>query len=275
MSIYRTFRRHGIPQQLILLFLALLTIYPFYFMSMTSFKDNEQFFKEFWTPAFPLHVENYIRVFPRVAGFIGNSLLYSGPTLVLVCALAMLTGYAFARYRFKGREFLFLAMLSLMMLPGVLTLIPLFAQMRDWQWLGTAQGVILPWTSFQVVFATFVMRVYFEKLPKEVFEAARLDGAGELNLLLRIAVPLALPGLGTIAILNVLFTWNDIIWPLVSVFDRNALPVAAGLLSFRSDFRTEFGPLFAGYTIASVPLIIVFVFTIRKFIRGLEGGLSL
>lgn len=275
MSIYRQIQRHGFPQQSVLLFLALLTLYPFYFMLMTSLKDNEQFFKQFWSPAAPFHFENYTRVFPRVAGFIGNSILYSAPTLLLVCALALLTGYTFARYRFKGREILFLAMLALMMLPGVLTLIPLFAQMRDWAWLGSFQGVVLPWTSFQIVFATFVMRVYFEKLPKEVFEAARLDGAGEFGLLWRIAVPLALPGLGTIAILNVLFTWNDIIWPLVSVFDRDALPVAAGMLSFRSDYRTEFGPLFAGYTLASIPLIIVFAFTIRRFIRGLEGGLSL
>lgn len=275
MSIFRIIRRHGLVQQAVLAFFALLTIYPLYFMVMTSLKDNEQFFREFWAPALPFHFENYTRVFSRVMGFIGNSVLYSVPTLILVCGLALLTGYAFARYRFRGREALCLAMLSLMMLPGILTLIPLFVQMRDWRWLGTAHGVILPWTSFQIVFATFVMRVYFEKLPKEVFEAARLDGAGELTLLLRIAAPLALPGLGTIAILNLLFTWNDIIWPLVSVFDRNALPIAAGMLSFKSDFQTQYGPLFAGYTLASIPLIIVFAFTIRKFIRGLEGGLAL
>ncbi len=275
MSIFRQIQRHGLVQQAILLFLALLTLYPFYFMLMTSLKDNEQFYKEFWSPALPFHFENYTRIFARVASFIGNSLSYSIPTLLLVCALAMLTGYTFARFRFRGREILFLAMLSLMMLPGVLTLIPLFAQMRDWGWLGSYQGVVLPWTSFQIVFASFVMRVYFEKLPKEVFEAARLDGAGEFGLLWRIAIPLALPGLGTIAILNVLFTWNDIIWPLVSIFDRNALPVAAGMLSFRSDFQTQFGPLFAGYTLASIPLIVIFALTVRRFIRGLEGGLSL
>ena len=275
MSIYRQIRKHGLIQQAVLAFLALLTLYPFYFMVMTSLKDNEQFFKQFWSPATPFHFENYTRILPRITGFIGNSILYSAPTLVLVCALALLTGYTFARYRFRGREILFLAMLSLMMLPGVLTLIPLFAQMRDWHWLGSIHGVVLPWTSFQIVFATFVMRVYFEKLPKEVFEAARIDGAGEIGLLRRIAIPLALPGLGTIAILNVLFTWNDIIWPLVSIFDRNAMPIAAGLLAFRSDLRTEYGPLFAGYTLASIPLIVIFAFTIRRFIRGLEGGLSL
>jgi ABC-type glycerol-3-phosphate transport system permease component len=272
---YRFVRRNGLPQQLILLFLAVLTLYPFYFMLMTSLKDNEQFYKEFWTPALPFHFENYSRIFPLIADFIGNSILYSVPTLLLVAALALLTGYAFARYQFRGREALFLTMLALMMLPGVLTLIPLFIQLRDWKWLNTPHGVIIPWVAFQLVFSTFVMRTFFEKLPKEVFEAARLDGAGELGLLWHVAVPLALPGLGTITIINVLFTWNDIIWPLVTLFDRDKLPIAAGMIAFRGEYRTDFGPLFAGYTLACVPVIVLFVFTIRRFIRGLEGGLSL
>lgn len=272
MSITSRLRRAGVPQQLILAVLALLTVYPFAFMVMTSFKTNEQFYQVFWGPAFPLHPENYARVLPTVSRFIGNSLTYSVPTLLLVSALAMLTGYGFARFRFWGREPLFLAMLALMMLPNVLTLIPLFLQVRDWGWLNKPYAVILPWTSLQIVFATYVMRVFFEKLPKEIFEAARLDGATELDLFLRLAVPLALPGLGTIAILDLLFTWNDVIWPLVALLDRTAFPVASGMIAFQGDFRTEFGPLFAGYTLASLPLVVFFIFMIRRFIQGLESG---
>lgn len=271
MSIFSRMRRADIPQQIVLAIMAFLTLFPFFFMVMSSFKTNEQFFKQFWTPAFPLHPENYVRVFPRVALFIVNSLLYSLPTLLLVAALATLTGYGFARFRFRGRELLFLLMLALMMLPGVLTLIPLFIQLRDWGWLNTIHGVILPWTSLQIVFATYIMRVFFEKLPKEIFEAGRLDGASEWQLFSRIAVPLALPGLGTIAVLDLLFTWNDVLWPLVSLLDRARFPIASGLLAFRGDFQTEYGPLFAGYTLASLPLIIFFIFMVRRFIRGLGG----
>ncbi len=272
MSIIRRLRRADMPQQAVLALLAFLTLYPFFFMVMTSFKTNEQFYRQFWGPALPLHPENYARVFPSVIAFIGNSLRYSIPTLLLVCALAMLTGYGFARYRFRGCEALFLAMLALMMLPGVLTLIPLFIQLRDWNWLGTAHGIILPWTSLQIVFATYIMRVFFERLPGDIFEAARLDGAGELRLFFSIAVPLALPGLGTIAILDLLFTWNDVIWPLVALFDRGDYPVASGMIAFQGGYRTEFGPLFAGYTLASLPLIVFFFVMIRQFIQGLEGG---
>lgn len=270
-SLFRQLRQADLPQQFVLAIFAFLTLFPFFFMLMSSFKDNEQFFKQFWTVAFPLHPENYVRVFPRIAGFIGNSLLYSIPTLLLVSALAMLTGYGFARFHFRGREPLFLAMLSLMMLPAVLTLIPLFIQMRDWRWLNKPYGVILPWTSLQIVFATYVMRVFFEKLPKDIFEAARLDGASELRLFAQIAVPLAIPGLGTIAVLDLLFTWNDVLWPLVALLDRERFPIASGMLAFRGDFQTDYGQLFAGYTIASLPLIIFFIFMTRRFIRGLTG----
>jgi ABC-type glycerol-3-phosphate transport system permease component len=275
MSIFRTIRKNSIPQHVILGVFALITLYPFFFMLMTSFKDNQQFFTQFWAPTLPLHFENYVAVWPSVMRFIGNSLGYSVPTLLLTAALSLLTGYAFARYKFFGREVLFMLMLALLMLPGVLTLIPLFIQMRDWRWLDTPQGIIVPWTAFELVFATFVMRIFFEKLPKEVFEAARLDGAGELRLLWSIAVPLALPGLGTIAILNVLFTWNDLIWPIVTLFDNKNYPVAPGVLGFRSQYRTDYGRLFAAYTLASIPLMIMFVVTIRKFIQGLSGGLSI
>lgn len=271
MSIFSRLRQADLPQQFILAIFAFLTLFPFFFMVMSSFKTNEQFFNQFWTPALPLHPENYVRILPRVAVFVGNSLLYSIPTLILVCALAMLTGYGFARFHFRGREFLFLAMLSLMMLPAVLTLIPLFIQMRDWGWLNKVHGVILPWASLQIVFATYIMRVFFEKLPKEIFEAARLDGANELRLFAQIAVPLALPGLGTIAVLDLLFTWNDVLWPLVALLDRERFPIASGMLAFRGDYQTDYGPLFAGYTLASLPLILFFIFMIRRFIRGLGG----
>jgi ABC-type glycerol-3-phosphate transport system permease component len=267
-------RRFGVPQQLALLGLASITLYPFCFMVITSLKTNDQFYSQFWTPALPLHVENYARVAPTVLVFIGNSLRYSIPTLLCVAVIATLAGYGFARFRFWGREPLFLAMLALMMLPAVLTLVPLFIQLRNWGWLNQPQAVILPWASLQVVFATYVMRVFFERLPGEMFEAARLDGLNESGLFIRMALPLSLPGLGTIAILDLLFTWNDVIWPLVALLDRGAYPVASGMIAFQGDYRTDFGPLFAGYTLACVPLIVFFVVMIRRFIRGLEAGLG-
>ena len=123
------------------------------------------------------------------------------------------------------------------MIPGILLVIPMFSVIITLDWDDTLQGVVLPWVSVEIVFGTFLMRTFFETLPREYFEAARLDGANEFTLLIRIAVPLAIPAFSTLAILNLLFSWNDIIWPLVAIFDSERLPVSIGVLSFAGAIR--------------------------------------
>ena len=195
--------------------------------------------------------------------------------MALVVVVSGLAGYAFARYRFPRKELLFTAILALMMLPSALTLIPLFLQIVDWGWMNTVHGIVLPWTAGQIVLGMFLMRIFFETLPAEYFEAARLDGANELTLFLRIAVPLALPALATLAILDLLFTWNDLIWQMVVTVDYERLPVAVAILTFDSDFYSpQYGVTYAGYIITIVPLMIVFSLTARRFMDGLEGGLG-
>ena len=151
----------------------------------------------------------------------------------------------------------------------------MFSIITDLNWNDALQGVVLPWVSVEIVVGTFLMRTFFETLPQEVFEAARLDGANELTLLVRIAIPLAIPALSTLGILNLLFTWNDIIWPLVAIFDSDRFPVSIGVLAFSGQYGTDYGVSFASYVIASLPLIIIFAFTSRRFIDGLSGGLSI
>jgi ABC-type glycerol-3-phosphate transport system permease component len=263
------------PITIVLVFLALLTYVPFASVIINSFKDSRQFFTQFWLPTFPLHPENYSTAWPIIWQSIQNSLVYSIPTLVLVLAVSGLTGYAFARYRFWGREVLFLLMLILIMLPGILLVIPMFVQMRDMGWVNTVQGVVLPWTAVQIPFGMFLMRTFFETLPREYFEAARLDGASELQLFYRIALPLATPAFSTLGILTLLFTWNDLIWPLIEILDSTRYPISIGVLAFSGAYGTNFGVTFAGYVIASIPLVLVFMFTARRFMAGLQGGLSI
>ncbi len=266
--------RQDAPLNLALLALALLTYIPFGFVVINSFKDARQFFTQFWLPAFPLHVENYVKAWPIISKSILNSAVYSLPTVILVMLLSSLAGYAFARYRFWGREFLFLAMLILIMLPGILLVIPMFVQVVDLGWVNTPQAIVLPWAAVQIPFSVYLMRTFFETLPTEYFEAARLDGANDLQLFLRVAVPLALPALSTVGILTLLFTWNDIIWPLIVIFERDLQPISIGVLSFSGSFSTDYGTSFAGYVLASLPLIILFSFAARRFMAGLQGGLG-
>jgi ABC-type glycerol-3-phosphate transport system permease component len=166
-------------------------------------------------------------------------------------------------------------MLILIMLPGILLVIPMFTLIVSIGWINTIQSVVLPFTAVQVSFGMFLMRTFFETLPTEYFEAARLDGASELQLFYRIALPLAAPAFSTLAILNLLFVWNDIIWPLIVLLDGSKHPISIGVLSFSGQYTTDYGPLFAGYVLASLPLLIVFAFTARRFMAGLQGGLSI
>lgn len=270
----RSWRRDW-PLYVVLTILAVVTYIPFAFTIINSLKSNTQFFTQFWLPTLPFHLENYERALPAMGQSILNSFSYSIPNLILSLLISGLTGYAFARYRFPGRQVLFFAMLALIMIPGILLVIPMFSVIIELGWGDTLQGVVLPWTAVQIVFGTFLMRTFFETLPQEYFEAARLDGAGEMTLLFRIALPLAIPALATLGILDLLFTWNDIIWPLVAIFDSTRFPVSIGVLAFSSQYGTEYGVTFASYVIASLPLVIIFSFTSRKFMDGLSGGLSI
>jgi ABC-type glycerol-3-phosphate transport system permease component len=258
-----------------LVILALLTYIPFVSVLVNSFKDNAQFFTQFWLPTFPLHFDNYSKAWPIISQSILNSLIYSIPTVTLVLIISGLTGYAFARYRFWGRETIFLLMLILIMLPGILLVIPMFVEIKNFRWINTVQGIVFPWTAVQIPFGMFLMRTFFETLPREYFEAARLDGADELKLFYRIALPLATPAFSTLGILTLLFTWNDLIWPIITLLDSKRYPISIGVLAFSGSFSTDFGVTFAGYVLASVPLILVFVFTARRFMAGLQGGLSI
>jgi len=267
--------RNDWPLTLALALLALLTYVPFMSVIINSVKDNRQFFTQFWLPTFPPHFDNYGKAWPIISQSIVNSITYSVPTVIFVLAVCGLTGYAFARYRFWGREAIFFLMLILIMLPGILLVIPMFVEVKDMGWLNTVQGIVVPWTAVQIPFGMFLMRTFFETLPQAYFEAARLDGATELQLFYRIALPLATPAFSTLGILTLLFTWNDLIWPIITLLDSSRYPISIGVLSFSGSYSTDFGVTFAGYVLASAPLIIVFAFTARRFLAGLQGGISL
>jgi ABC-type glycerol-3-phosphate transport system permease component len=264
--------RRDWPLNLALLFLAFITYVPFFMMFQQSFKDNTQYFSQFWVPTFPLHFENYVQAFPTIWQTTLNTLMYAIPTLILVLTVSSLTGFAFARYQFPGKEPIFLAMLLLIMLPGILLVIPMFTQIVAMGWTNSIQAMVLPWTAVQISFGMYLMRTFFETLPREYFEAARIDGAGEGMLFTRIAIPLALPALSTLGILTLLFTWNDIIWPLIVLLDTTRHPIAIGVLRFSNAYSSNYGVTFAGYVLASAPLIIVFAFTVRRFMAGIQGS---
>jgi multiple sugar transport system permease protein/raffinose/stachyose/melibiose transport system permease protein len=257
----------------ILVTLLLLTFYPVVLMILFSFKDNTQFFTERFTLSFPLYFDNFATAWRSgIYRYLLNSVGYAGVSVTLTLVSASLSAYAFSRMKFVGKEFLFYLIIGLLMIPGVLTLVPSFVLILNLKLLSTRWALWLPYAAGGQAFAIFVLRTFFSNLPEELFESARIDGAGELTCLLKITLPLSPSILGTLALLQTYGIWNDLVWPLTVNTKDNLRPIMTGLLNFVGLFRTEYGPLYAGYVIASVPLIILFAFTSRLFIQGLTSG---
>jgi ABC-type glycerol-3-phosphate transport system permease component len=261
-------------RHIFLLLLAFITFYPFLFMIMTSLKNNNQFYHFFWQPlVFPIEWNNYVLAWNQVTGYLFNSMLVSGLSIIGVLAVSAPTAYAFARGRFPGRNLLFGSILALMMFPGVLTLIPSFQLVNRLGLLNSYWVMILPAIAYLQILSIYILRTFFESQQHELFEAARMDGATEGHAFWYIALPLARPILGVVAIIALLSTWNDFIWPLLTVTNAEIQPITVGLTYFAAGtFRSAFGPLMAGYTISSLPLILLFGFFMRTFIEGMSAG---
>jgi len=143
---------------------------------------------------------------------------------------------------------------------------------KDLGLLNTRWALILPYISGGQVFGIFLLRSFFAALPEELFEAARIDGAGDITLLVRLTLPLSWSIVATLAIFNVLGTWNDIIWPTVTVTDDNLKTIVTGLYAFSTQYGTLYGPLMAVYALASLPLLLLFIVASRYFVAGLTSG---
>ncbi len=259
-------------KHLLLIIIGIFLFFPFVITIIISFKDMNQFSVEpFWL-TFPLHWGNYAEAGEVVIPYIFNSIIVSGATCFGVVLIGSLTAYVFASFAFPGRELLYYLILVLLMIPGILTLVPSFVVVRDLRLLDTNWALILPWIAGGQVFAIFILRTFYEAMPKDLFEAARIDGAGELSIYARIAVPLSKSILGVVAIFNILGTWNDFLWPLVTISSQDSYPLVLGLYRFQSQYYTVWGPLMAGYVIGTIPLVILFAFTSRLFVQGLAAG---
>ncbi len=256
----------------ILTILCGLTIAPLIMAFFISFKTIPQFARDPFILTFPLHWENYTLAWEIVRKFMLNSIIVSGATVIGVLTLASLSAYAFAILDFPGRQFLFYLVLALLMVPSALTLIPSFVLVKELGLLNTYWAMILPWIASGQIFAMFMLRTFFEGLPRELFDAARIDGATEWQGYWRIALPLSKSILGVAAILDVLGTWNNLIWPALTVTQQSLLTLTPGLMTYQSEYYTRYGFMMAGLLLGAVPLVILFMFTSRWFVEGLTSG---
>lgn len=195
-----------------------------------------------------------------------NSFIFAGVTTALCLVFDSMCAYALARIPFRGATVCFWLVIATLMVPFQVTLIPVFIQLFDLGWLNTYQGLIVPRATS--AFGIFLLRQFFLSIPRELDEAARIDGAGHLRIYARIILPLAKPALATLAVLHFMNLWNDLLWPLVmtSSIDMRTLP--AGLTLFGGQHVTDHAVLLAGATISLLPLALAFVLAQRYFVAG-------
>ena len=257
----------------ILVVLVLLTLYPFVFMMITSTKSYTQFLHSYWLPTWPMHIgENYVAAWNQIRGYLQNTIFVGVVATAGYLISASMAGFVFARYRFPGREFLFSSILILMMIPQILQLIPAFMWVRELGLLDTYWVLILPYIAGGQAYGIFLLRTFFSSLPVELFDVAKIDGANDFQLYRHVALPLSKGILATLAILRFQQIWNDLIWPLITVSTDTMRTITVGLFYFQGGTQTQYGAMFAGYLIASIPLLLLFAFSMKQFMAGLTAG---
>ncbi|BDZ54646.1 carbohydrate ABC transporter permease [Agromyces marinus] len=258
------------PVHLLLGLGAVVMIFPFIWQTLTAFKtfqDSVQI-----PPVIipdPWVFTNFAEVFdtmPFGQMFANSVLLTVGRTVgqVVLCTMA---GYAFARIPFRGRNAVFVLFLSVLMVPSQLYLLPQFEIIQTLGWLNTLQALIVP--GIFSAFGTFLMRQFFMSMPAELEEAARIDGANPWQTFWRVMVPLAKPGIVALTVFTVLWSWNDLLWPLVVTTDPTKMPLSVGLSQLVGLHGTDYPVLMAGALLATLPMLITFMILQKQFIQGI------
>ena len=217
-------------------------------------------------------VENWRTAWEAVTPSLANSIFVTTASTALTLVLSLGAAYFFARVRVPGSRFLWNAILILMMMPTIANMVPLFSLLKSLSLLNTLTALVAVGAAGGQVFAIFVLRNFVADIPQDLFEAAEIDGASHLRQMFTIVAPLSGPILGVVGLMHAVGQWNDFVMPLIIISDNDRLPVMVQLLRMNGEYIKEFGPLMAGYAMASVPVIFLFIACMRLFTKGLTEG---
>jgi multiple sugar transport system permease protein len=248
---------------------GILMVLPMVWMVSSSFKTSAEVFTVpvQWLPGV-FHFDNYVNAM-QLAPFglyFFNSMYVGLSTTFLTLLFSSMAGYGFAKFNFWGKQGLFISVLSTMMIPFQVIMIALFVLVRGFGWLNTYSGLIIP--AAVSAFGVFLMRQFILTIPDELIDAARIDGASEMNIYLHIILPLCKAPLSALGIFTFLDSWNNLLWPLIIITQVNMRTVALGLTEFQNLNGSSFNYLMAATTLASIPILILFIVLQRQFIRG-------
>lgn len=253
--------------------LAVIALIPFMWMISTSLKSRGALMSIpiEWIPAEPT-LDGYAKVFSRFPFLrtIGNSLLISVAYTLITLISASMAAFAFAKLRFRGSGAILSVYIATMMIPTQVTMIPLFVVMNRLGLIDSYASVILP--SMFKPFAVFLLVQQMKTIPNDYIDAARIDGAGLFQTYRKVALPLCIPTLATLAVTTFMESWNDYLWPLLMLTDRNKMTLPIALSTLNGQYSTEYNVLMAGSLISMVPIIIIYIAAQKQFKSGLMAG---
>ena len=268
----------GLPRPrwstVLLIVLAAVWLYPVVWTLTNAVRPTADIYRAPWDLTWPPAIENIGAAWDRgqLGAALANSAYVTGMTVAIVLGLSVAGAYALAKLRPPGRAVLFMLVLAPLIIPTEVLIVPLFSMFRALGLINSLPGLALVNSVANVSFATVILTGYFRTIPQDLVDAARVDGAGRLDVLLRIVIPLARPGILAVAVLVAVLTWNDFAGALVLIQDPDAFTVQLALTRFSTFYATDQGLTFAGMAIVILPPLLLFLVLQRSFIAGLTAG---
>ncbi|GMK49050.1 carbohydrate ABC transporter permease [Paenibacillus glycanilyticus] len=253
----------------------LIMVFPLYWIVITSLKPRKEIFSlpiRYWPEKFTF--ENYANIF-KVSKFhvyIGNSLLISVIAALIVICIATLSGYVMARFQFRGHKQIMMAFFLTQMLPGFISLAPLYLLMADMNLINNRFSLVLAYTVMLIPFSTIMLRGFFQRIPSSLEEAAMIDGCSRLTALIRVIIPVMLPGIASTFIFAFVQNWNELFMAVMFIDDENLKTLPVAMNSFVMKFDVDWGSMSAGTVLSVIPTVVLFAFAQRYIVEGLTQG---
>ncbi len=260
--------KNNIVRFIILFILGVLMVFPFLWMISTSFKQGREVFS---LSLFPSHLNfnNYVRLFTNSSfpWWFLNSLIVGTIVTISVLFFDSLVGYTFAKFKFRGKKIIFILILSTMMIPTEMLVIPWFLMSNSLGWVDTYWGVLFP--GIITGFGTFLMRQFFQSVPDDLLDAGRIDGLNEFLIYRRVGLPLVKPALAALAIFAFIGNWNAFLWPLIICNETTMYTLPVGLSFFNGEFQSEWEMVMTGASVSTIPVIIMYLIFQKQIIKGI------
>ncbi|GKX31526.1 putative ABC transporter permease protein YurM [Vallitalea longa] len=246
---------------------------PLIWLLINSLKSNNELFNNSLALPSKWLFSNYAEAWGKgLFSYFKNSLIVSSASLILIITISALLAYGLTRFHVKGGNIIFFIILGGMALSEQVALVPLYKMLQAMNLYNTYFAVILPYIAFRIPFTVFLMRAYFITIPKELEEAAYIDGYNSFQIFYKIIVPISKPVFASCAIVNLNFVWNEFLFANVFLESKEIMTIPIGLMTFQGDMKANYTVMLAGIVIASIPMILIFLSMQKQFIRGLTAG---